>query len=168
MRLTKTRGRTPSAVLGERLRDERGIALVMALRGADGADSHADVAHLLHERERTRRQCSNADQKAFALAEAGLNNALYVLHSNYPGVVAYPGNPTLLPARTTAYEGGSAAWSGTLTGPLTGAWRYEWRITSTGTVQNPTGPGASPVTRTATGIVPVIIPTTTPTTGTAC
>jgi hypothetical protein len=109
---------------------------------------------------------SNAGQKAYALGEAGVNNALAVLNANYPGTVAFPGDSTLLPARTTSYDTGTADWSGTLTGPLTGPtappWRWEWRLTSTGTVQNPTGPGAAPVTRTVTAIVPVVIPTTSP------
>ena len=107
---------------------------------------------------------SNADQKAYALAEAGLNNALAVLHANYPGTAAYPGNANLLPARTTSYSGGgSATWSGTLVGPLTGAWRYEWRVTSKGTARNPVGGSSTQLSRTVTATVPVDLPDTTPT-----
>ena len=53
----------------------------------------------------------NAGQKANALAEAGVNNALAVLTKNYEngGPVVFPGNPTLLPARKTAYDGGTCA-----------------------------------------------------------
>ena len=91
---------------------------------------------------------SNAGQKAYALAEAGVNNSLAVLTANYPGTVAFPGNPSLLtPARTTSYDTGTARWSGTLAGPSStpppAPWKWEWRLTSTGTVQNPTGPGAA-------------------------
>jgi hypothetical protein len=150
-----------------RLSDERGIALIMALGilfvltislGTVLYVTSASARHAEH---------SNAGQKAYALAEAGVNNSLAVLTANYPGTVAFPGNPSLLtPARTTSYDTGTANWSGTLTGPLTGPlappWRWEWRLTSTGTVQNPTGPGAAPVTRTVTAIVPVVIPTTSP------
>jgi hypothetical protein len=150
----------------DRLRDERGIALIMALGilfvltislGTVLYVTSASARHAEH---------SNAGQKAYALGEAGVNNALAVLNANYPGTVAFPGDSTLLPARTTSYDTGTADWSGTLTGPLTGPtappWRWEWRLTSTGTVQNPTGPGAAPVTRTVTAIVPVVIPPTTP------
>jgi hypothetical protein len=157
----KTR-RRPNGVLRARLADERGIALVMAIGILAALTLMLPSVIALTTSNARSASRSNADQKAFALAEAGLNNALSVLHGNYPGTVAYPGDATLLPARTTPYEGGSATWSGTLTGPLAGEWRYEWRLTSTGTVVNPTGPGAAPVTRTASATVPVIIPTTTP------
>ena len=108
---------------------------------------------------------SNAGQKAYALAEAGVNNAFAVLNAKYyPGMTdAFPGNPAWVPATTTTYETGTANWGGTLEGPLVSSpWKWQWRIESTGTVQNPTGPGAAPVTRKATAIVPIIIPTTTP------
>ena len=104
---------------------------------------------------------SNAGQKASALAESGLNNALAVLNANYPGIVAYPGDPNLLPSRTTTYPTGTATWSGVMeTAPTTASWNDQWRITSVGTVANPTGPSASPVTRTTTAIVPIVIPET--------
>ena len=59
---------------------------------------------------------SNAGQKAAALAESGINNALAVLNANYPGTTIYPGDSTLLPATTTtsASGTGSVTWSGTL------------------------------------------------------
>ena len=103
----------------------------------------------------------NAGQKATALAEGGVNNALAVLTQNYPGVVVYPGDPNLLPARTTTYSSGSVTWSGVLeAAPTTAGWEDQWRITAVGTVPNPTGPGAAPVTRTTTAIVPIVIPPT--------
>jgi len=77
-------------------RDEEGIALVLAIlimlvltvvlgsvifmTAAAARDAHR----------------SNAGQKASALAESGLNNALAVLNANYPGTTIYPGNPDLL------------------------------------------------------------------------
>jgi hypothetical protein len=145
----------------KRMSDESGIALVMALgimlvlvitltavitfTAAGARDSHR----------------VNAGQKASALAEAGLNNALAVLTTNYPGIVVYPGNPNLLPSRTTTYPSGTVTWSGALeAAPTTAAWNDQWRITSVGTVPNPTGPTAAPVTRTATGIVPIVVPPT--------
>ena len=108
-------------------------------------------------------QSKNAGQKAYALAEAGINNAVAVLGQNYPGTVGFPGDATLLPARTTTYPTGSVTWSGTLgAAPTEVSWGAQWSITSTGTVKNPTGPTASNVTRTVTAVVPVIIPTSTP------
>jgi hypothetical protein len=163
MRSYKLCAKTP--FLRERLRDERGIALVLALGVMMALTIMVTAAISLASANARGASRSNADQKAYALAEAGLNNALSILGWSYPGTVPYPGDPTLLPARTTAYDGGSAAWSGTLAGPLTGAWRYEWRVRSTGTVPNPTGPGSAAVRRTVTATVPVIIPTTTPITG---
>jgi Tfp pilus assembly protein PilX len=81
-------------------RDEEGIALVLAIlimlvlsivlgsvifmTAAAARDAHR----------------SNAGQKASALAESGLNNALAVLNANYPGVIIYPGDSTLLLATT--------------------------------------------------------------------
>jgi Tfp pilus assembly protein PilX len=81
-------------------RDEEGIALVLAIlimlvltivlggvifmTAAAARDAHR----------------SNAGQKASALAESGLNNALAVLNANYPGVTIYPGNANLLLSTT--------------------------------------------------------------------
>jgi hypothetical protein len=149
-----------------RLRDESGIALVMAIGimfvltitlGTVIFFTSASVRHANR---------SNAGQKAYALAEAGVNNALSVLNASYPGTMSFPGDPSLLPTRTTTYDTGSVTWGGTLTGPLppstSAPWRWEWRITATGTVSNPTGPTAAPVTRKATAVVPVVIPPTSP------
>ena len=163
MRLSRISARGLAARLQciGRPRDESGIALVMALGimlvltitltsvitfTASGArDSHR----------------VNAGQKATALAEAGVNNALAVLTANYPGVVTYPGNPNLLTSRTTNYSSGSVTWSGVLeSAPSTVFWNDQWRITSIGSVQNPTGPTAAPVTRRTTAIVPIVIPET--------
>jgi hypothetical protein len=77
---------------------------------------------------------SRAGQSAYALAEAGLNDAFSVLAANYPA--SYPGDPNLLPPTTRTYAGGSATYSGTLS-TLSGT----WTVTSTSTVRNPTGAG---------------------------
>jgi hypothetical protein len=158
-----------------RLRDESGIALVMAI-GIMFVLAIALTTTIFFTSASVRHaNRSNAGQKAYALAEAGVNNAVAVLNTAYSATPAptFPGDPTLLPTRQTAYDGGNCTapapvnncvtWSGTLTGPLaSSAWRWEWRITSTGSVRNPTGPGAAPVTRTATAVVPVVIPPTAP------
>jgi hypothetical protein len=81
-------------------REEEGIALVLAilimlvltivlgsvifLTAAAARDAHR----------------SNAGQKASALAESGINNALAVLNANYPGITIYPGNANLLLSTT--------------------------------------------------------------------
>jgi hypothetical protein len=143
------------------LRDEHGIALIMSLGilfvltislGTVIYVTSASARHAEH---------SNAGQKSYALAEAGVNNAISVLVANYPGTTIFPGDAGLLPTRTTTYPEGTVTWSGSLVQTALGAqWPFEWRITSTGTVENPTGPGASDVSRTATAIVPVVMPET--------
>ena len=107
----------------------------------------------------------SADQKAYALAEAGLNNALAVLGANYPGSVAYPGDPNLLSARTTTYAEGSATWSGSLLPVANSPWTWQWKIASVGRVKNPTGPGAADATRSVSAVVPVTIPANKQTSG---
>ena len=166
-----------------RLDDESGMALVMALgitlvlaialttvitfSAAGARDSHR----------------VNAGQKAYALAEAGVNNALSVLYATYPDR-----RRRLIPARTAcsirrrrrpAFPGRRPAvaccsasspfmstpdasrpnetvtwWGRIRTVPGRDAL---WVISSTGSVPNPTGPGAAPVTRTVHAKVPVII-----------
>ena len=106
---------------------------------------------------------SNAGQKAAALAESGINNALAVLNANYPGTTIYPGDSTLLPATTTtsASGTGSVTWSGTLVNvPANPRWKWQWQLTALGRVKNPTGPAAD-VVRRATAVVPVVIPDST-------
>jgi Tfp pilus assembly protein PilX len=147
-----------------RLRGESGIALVMAIGimfvltitlGTVIFFTSASVRHANR---------SNAGQKAYALAEAGFNNALAVLNAHYPtdpNVNPYPGDTppgTLLPTRTTTFNEGTATWSGTLVKTTTSLWPWEWQIISVGKVTNPTGPGAADVTRTIRAAVPVVIP----------
>jgi hypothetical protein len=83
---------------------------------------------------------SKDDTNAFALAEAGANNALAVLQSPSSD----PTNPNLLPPQTKTYENGSTVtWSGSLN-LASGL----WTITSTSRVRNPTGVNGTPVSRT--------------------
>ena len=155
------------------LREEEGVALVLALlimlvltislttvifvTAAGARDAHR----------------TNAGQRASALAESGINNALAVLNANYPGTVGYPGDnrllttcpaslPTVCPF-TTTYPTGTVNWSGTLDNSPAGlGWADQWNVTATATVANPTGPSAAPVTRTVRAVVPVIKPLATP------
>ena len=81
---------------------------------------------------------STADQKAYALAEAGVNDALAVL--SLPSNNAL--DPYLLPATTVVYDGGTVTYAGTLD-QSSGT----WAIAATGLSRNPTGPNTSPVRR---------------------
>jgi hypothetical protein len=178
------------------LQDERGIALVMSLGilfvltisvGTVIYVTSASARHAEH---------SNAGQKAYALAEAGVHDAFAVLNSAYPNDPAvtgqpWPGNWCLLHPQPIAPEAGAVVTSfpGAKTGSLndvpcggapfsvapdsgkpneTVTWwgrirhvenmGLTWVIRSIGNVPNPTGPGASPVTRTITVKVPVVMP----------
>ena len=162
MRHYRLGGRRSITFLRERLADESGVALVMALGMMLVLSVMVTSSISLTSANARGASRSNADQKALALAEAGLSSALSVLHSTYPG--AYPGDGTLLPQRTSTHGDGSVTWSGTLAGPLPGAGGYEWRLSSRSTVRNPTGPGSAPVARTVSVVVPVVKPPTTPAT----
>ncbi len=135
-----------SAAWRRLLRDEEGIALVLAmLTMLVLTISLTGVVFLTAAGARDAHR-TNAGQKAYGLAESGINNALAVLVENYErGTVGpFPGISTLLPARQTVYGSGSCTapvdncvtWSGTLAGPLvstpTAPWKYEWRLTATG------------------------------------
>jgi type II secretory pathway pseudopilin PulG len=92
---------------------------------------------------------SKAKGTAFALAEAGLHEALSVL-SNQPA--NDPTDPLLLSYRESPYTTGTAKWSGTFTNNATEAY---WTITSSGHVDNPAGLPPSEATRTVKAKVPV-------------
>jgi Tfp pilus assembly protein PilX len=116
-----------------RLSDQRGIALVMAL-GILIVLTISTIALLTYTSSNARTsRYQKARVSAYTLAEAGVNEALSVLNLTSNNAI----NPSLLAARTSTYEGGTAAWSGTLDQPTA-----TWTITSTGTVSNPTGASA--------------------------
>ena len=127
------------------LRDERGLALVLALGILTVLSiSVAAVIDYTSSNSRTSGY-TKSNQVAYTLAETGINNAA--------AVVANPANnpldPTLLPSRTTNYDGGSVTWSGTLS-------TTTWTITSTSTVRNPTGPKAGDVHRKLTATMAIL------------
>jgi Tfp pilus assembly protein PilX len=143
------------------LRDEQGVALVLAIITMLVLTIVLTTVIFLTAAGARDAQRSNAAQRAYALAESGINNALAVLNANYPGSTIYPGNASLLPARTSTYSTGSVAWAGALVNvPANPSWKWEWDLTATSNVKNPTGPAAD-VTRTATAVVPVVIPAST-------
>jgi Tfp pilus assembly protein PilX len=140
------------------LADESGVALVLALSIMMVLSLLATTILFATAANSRDAQRSNAGVSAASLAEAGVNNALAVLNANYPGTVKYPGDSTILSARTTTYASGSTTWSGSLVSVSGQSWGYEWHLSSTGTLANPTGPGTAPVSRRATATVPVILP----------
>jgi Tfp pilus assembly protein PilX len=120
----------------ERLRDERGIALPLALGvtlvlSTLSAGIFAYVTSNQSSAERSR-----ADQRAYGLAEAGLSYAFSTLSSTPD-----PYDAESLPQATVNLPGGSVTYTGSLSGNT-------WTLTGVGTVANPTGPSAAPVTRT--------------------
>lgn len=121
-----------------RLSEERGIALIMTL-GTMLVTSVILVTVIQYSSAAGRgAHKSRADQTAYALAEAGVNNAMSVLANPSHNALDH----TLLPPRTTEYDGGSVTWSGEYD-----KFTARWTITSVSSVRNPTGPTASPVTR---------------------
>jgi hypothetical protein len=164
--------------------DEEGIALVLALLIMFALTIMlTGVIYMTAAAARDAHR-SNAGQKASALAESGVNDALAVLNANYP--TAYPGNRCLLNDQQTlsaSFPGvpfGSCATSSPFavtpdsshpneTISFWGALRAKvpgvgtaWIVRATGSVPNPTGPNAAPVTRTLTVKVPMTIPTSSP------
>jgi Tfp pilus assembly protein PilV len=132
-----------------RLSEERGIALIMTL-GTMLVTSVILVTVIQYSSAAGRgSHKSKADQTAYALAEAGVNNAMSVLANPSNNAL----NSTLLPPRETAYEGGTVTWSGSFSTNSTVA---RWTITSVSSVRNPTGPTASPVSRRIVAQVDVI------------
>ena len=122
-------------------RDEQGFALVLALGAMITLGiSAASVAFYTAENSATTSR-SLADQQAFALAEAAVNNARAVLFAS-----ANPLSDAAVPQQTVTYETGTATHVGTLASST-------WTLRGTGTVRNPTG--GSPVVRTASGRIAV-------------
>src|SRR5580765_1165720 len=144
------------------LHEEEGVALVLAIITMLVLTIALTTVMFMTAAGARDAHRSNAGQKASALAESGINNALAVLNANYPGSVIYPGDPNLLPTRTTTSPVGSVTWSGTLENVATNpSWKWQWRLTALGNVKNPTGPGGGDVVRRASAVVPVVIPEST-------
>lgn len=142
------------------LADEQGIALIMALGIMLILTIALTTIAFLTTHGTQDAQRTNAGQRATALAEAGVNNAVAVLNKNYPAANP-PGPSNLLPPTTTTYPGGTVTWSGSLVqSPQNSGWPYQWNITAVGDVKNPSGPGVSDIKRTLTAVVPITLPTT--------
>jgi hypothetical protein len=134
-----------------RLGDESGIALVLTL-GILLVTSIMLISVIQYSSGAGRgSNRTKADQVAYALAEAGINNAMSILGNPTNNAL----NSTLLPSRTTTYADGSVTWSGVLSSTTAGA---RWTVTSVSSVRNPTGPTptAAPVVRRISAGVDVI------------
>lgn len=133
--------------------DEGGFALIMAL-GALTVLSFVIISAITYTSSNSREaSASKANQAAYVLAEAGINNAVAVLN-----VTTTPLAANLLPGTTTTYDGGTVTWSGTLdtSNPNVSCPGHTacWKITATGTTRNPAG-GSRPETRTLRAKVPL-------------
>jgi Tfp pilus assembly protein PilX len=139
--------RPAPARLRQRLADERGIALIMAL--AVMLTLTVLVASTLAFTSSDSRDASRSvgTQKAYAAAEAGLNDAL--------AAVQVAGSDTTKMSPSPAFAGDTSATVTSLTAGATATWGGSfnsttkvWTLKSIGAVPNPTG--ASAITRTLT------------------
>ena len=140
-------------------RREDGIALVLAIAVMAFLSAATATALYMATSSRTTATSSNAQQDAYALAQAGLNDALSVLNGQLDtnGAVRAGGKDprtvtNLLSAQTVSYPalGGSVTYSGALaTAPDgSGGTTYTWNITSTGSIKRQNT--STPITRTLT------------------
>lgn len=111
-----------------RLRDQSGIALVVAL-GVLVVISITVISVLTYTGSNARSvRYDDARQQAVSIAEAGMNEAIAVV-SNASDVR----DPSALPSGGRTFTGGATAnWSGSVNGDT-------WTISSTSTVKNPSG-----------------------------
>ena len=132
--------------------DEQGIALVLAMLILTVFAIALSSAIYFTSTNSRSSKFEKASQTSATLADAGINNALAVLFNtrNAP----YLMNLSLLPQRTSTYEGGTVTWQGKLTQDGT------WHLQGTGSVRNPTGPGSAAIRRTTKVNVPIITPET--------
>ncbi|HSE82180.1 MAG TPA: pilus assembly PilX N-terminal domain-containing protein [Gaiellaceae bacterium] len=132
--------------LRQLLKRQDGITLIMAV-GILGMLSLTGVTLIYYSSTNARSaEYSMHNASAYDLAEAGIDEMMAVLWKPTNNALM----PDLLPETTHDYEGGTVTWSGTLD-QLT----QTWSLTSTGRIDNPTGQGASDVSRTLTAKVPV-------------
>ena len=134
-----------------RLRDESGIALVMAV-GVMAVLTIAGTALVAYTTSNARSgQLSKTNELAFSLAETGLNNAMAVLANPANDALEQSTMPlTEATASTAPIEGGTAKWYGTFDPSLN-----VWFVTAIGLYNNPTGSGVAQVRRQLKAQVPV-------------
>ena len=124
-----------------RIQGEDGIALVMALGvlmvltivGLGAIELSTSSSRHVYR--------SRADQKAYSLAEAGLNNALSQLANKYSTPQSTAGDSSWMPASgsptTISYSGGTVYWWGSWDGTSN-----KWTVYGKASVKNPANPGS--------------------------
>jgi hypothetical protein len=137
-------------------RDERGMALVMALGIMFVLAIVLTTTIFFTSASLRHANSSNAGQKAYAIAEAGLNDAVAQLAPYYAAATSMDGGTpvvggihTISSGGPKSFTGGTVSWTGTFDSGTN-----VWSLTGTGTVPNPTG--ASAIVRTAKAKLPVI------------
>jgi hypothetical protein len=131
------------------LRDERGIALVMAIGIMLVLTIAVTTVIFFTSAGARHANISNAGQKAYAIAEAGLAGAISEIAPHYPNSSS-AGDNSWVTGSLRTYPGGHVSWTGSFD-PTTEI----WSLTGTGTVKNPTG-GAD-ITRTVNAKIPVTL-----------
>src|SRR5579862_503056 len=135
-------------------RSEDGLALVMALLILVFLSAATATAMTMATSSSATATQSTGQQAAYALAQAGINNAEAVLNSPSNN----PASPTLLSTPVTNTYTNSAGVIGTGTSTWSGTFNAgtsTWTISSTSTVPNVAG--GTPITRTLTATVPITI-----------
>ena len=127
---------TSLSALRRVLGDERGLALPMALGVMMVLSLMVAGIFAYTTTNQGAAKRATADQRAFGLAESGLSYAFSKLEN-----AANPYDATSVPSTTVNLSGGTVTYVGTLSGTT-------WTLTGTGTVPNPSGPGAASVVRT--------------------
>jgi Tfp pilus assembly protein PilX len=127
---------SPLSVIRRALHDERGIALPYALGVTMVLSALAAAIFTYTTTNQGAAKRSQADQRAYGLAETGLSYALSRLQN-----AADPADATNVPSTTVTLTGGSTTYTGALSGTT-------WTLTSSGTVANTSGPQAASIVRT--------------------
>ena len=125
-------------MISKLIRSEGGFALPLAL-AVTVVLSISVTAMITYTSSNSRSSSiSSGRNAAYHLAEAGINNAINVIHSTDTPMFA-----NLLSTQTTTYDNGSVRWSGTLDDSSPNATCPGhlacWNIASTGIARNPTG-----------------------------
>jgi Tfp pilus assembly protein PilX len=148
-----------------RFADERGQSLVLTLLVLFVLAIVLSTVIIFTSSNQRNSAYQRAAQTASSLAEAGLNNAISVLanpnNSSYLETAATSTQQAVLPdnnfypATSKSYSGGTSQWWGVLNHTAGG---YSWTVSGSGTVTNPTGPGAANIVKTVTATVVVNTP----------
>lgn len=145
-------------LLAGRLGEEHGMALVMAVGvAATLAITGGSLVLYSTSNEGTANR-SRADQRAYNLAQSGIDSAVSQIAARSPNITFVPNrtsaNLFVGLAKTQTFDTGeSVTWDGALDLPTSSLFQnYRWRLTATATVPNPTS-GGTAITRTVTADV---------------